>query len=64
MKKFFGMLAIVAALFVVSCGPSAKEVEEKRIADSIATADSIAALQISDSTLVVPTDDSAKPVSK
>lgn len=45
MKKYFGILAIMAAMFVVSCGPSAKELNDKRIADSIRTADSICMVQ-------------------
>lgn len=44
MKKF--ALSLVAVAFLIaSCGPSAKEIEEKRIADSIAMADSIALVQ-------------------
>jgi hypothetical protein len=44
MKKVFGLFAVIALLLVASCGPSAKELEEKRIADSIsmvAYADSV-----------------------
>lgn len=44
MKKVVLSL-ITVALLIASCGPSAKELEEKRIADSIATADSIAMIQ-------------------
>jgi hypothetical protein len=41
MKKIaFSLIAV--ALFVASCGPSAKELETKRIADSTFVADSIA----------------------
>jgi len=36
---------VILAFAVVSCGPSAKELEEKRIADSIVMADSIAMVQ-------------------
>jgi uncharacterized protein YcfL len=45
MKKVVLSLIAVAMLLVVSCGPSAKEIEEKRIADSIIMADSIAMVQ-------------------
>ena len=36
---------VILAFAVVSCGPSAKELEEKRVADSIVMADSIALVQ-------------------
>lgn len=40
------VLSLIAVAFLaVSCGPSAKEVEEKRVADSIFVADSIALVQ-------------------
>jgi protein involved in sex pheromone biosynthesis len=42
MKKFATILVIGAVAFISSCGPSAQEVEEKRIADSIRVADSMA----------------------
>lgn len=44
MKKMLSIVAILA-LLVVSCGPSAKEIEEKRVSDSIVMADSIALVQ-------------------
>ena len=44
MKKLVLSL-VVLAFMVVSCGPSAKELEEKRIVDSIKMADSIALVQ-------------------
>lgn len=53
MKKMFAVLFVVGFMFAVSaCGPSAKELEEQRIADSIQAADSVA--------LVVKTDSIAK----
>ncbi len=43
MKKLFGILVIAAVTFLaVSCGPSAKEIEAKRIQDSTFVADSCA----------------------
>ena len=45
MKKILAILVIGAAAFMYSCGPSAKELEEKRIADSIRVADSLAMVQ-------------------
>ncbi len=45
MKKFASILVIGAVAFMTSCGPSAKEQEEKRIADSIRVADSMAIVQ-------------------
>lgn len=36
---------VILAFAVVSCGPTAKEIEEKRIVDSIHMADSTAAVQ-------------------
>ena len=42
MKKLATLLVIGAVAFMYSCGPSAKEIEETRIADSIRVADSIA----------------------
>ena len=45
MKKLAFILAISAATIVTSCGPSAKEKEAKRIADSTRIADSIAMIQ-------------------
>ena len=44
MKKVILGLALLA-FAVVSCGPSAKEIEEKRVADSVKVADSIAVVQ-------------------
>lgn len=43
MRKYAFMAMIAALLAITACGPSAKELEEKRISDSIKTADSIAA---------------------
>jgi hypothetical protein len=45
MKKFATLLVIGVVAFMYSCGPSAKEIEEKRIADSIRVADSLAMVQ-------------------
>ncbi len=45
MKKLASILVIAAVAFMYSCGPSAKEIEEKRIADSILVADSLAMVQ-------------------
>lgn len=41
MKKIF-LVTFIAGLALVSCGPSAKQIEETRIADSIRVADSLA----------------------
>jgi hypothetical protein len=45
MKKLATLLVIGAVALMYSCGPSAKELEEKRIADSIRVADSLAMVQ-------------------
>ncbi|MDP4281443.1 MAG: hypothetical protein Q8867_04765 [Bacteroidota bacterium] len=45
MKKLATLLVIGVVAFMYSCGPSAKELEEKRIADSIRVADSLAMVQ-------------------
>jgi hypothetical protein len=45
MKKLATLLIIGVVAFMYSCGPSAKELEEKRIADSIRVADSLAMVQ-------------------
>ncbi len=45
MRKLASILVIAAVAFMYSCGPSAKEIEEKRIADSILVADSLAMVQ-------------------
>jgi hypothetical protein len=45
MKKLAVILVIGAVAFMSSCGPSAKEKEAKRIADSTRAADSIALVQ-------------------
>lgn len=45
MKKLASVLVIGAVAFMYACGPSAKELEEKRIADSIRVADSLAMVQ-------------------
>jgi hypothetical protein len=45
MKKLATILVIAAVAFMASCGPSAKEKEAKRIADSIRVADSMAMVQ-------------------
>jgi len=42
MKKLASILVIAAVAFMTSCGPSAKEIEAKRIADSVKLADSMA----------------------
>jgi len=48
MKNLFISLAVAAMFAVVSCGPSAAELEQKRVQDSIDSAqvaDSIAAVE-------------------
>ncbi|MCK9220192.1 MAG: hypothetical protein PHF97_05320 [Bacteroidales bacterium] len=45
MKKLAFILVISVVAFMTSCGPSAKEKEAKRIADSTRVADSIALVQ-------------------
>jgi len=59
MKKVLGIIAVLA-LLVVSCGPSAKEIEEKRVQDSIKAADSSALVikekQIADSIAIMKAD--------
>ena len=45
MKKLATLLVVGAVAFMYACGPSAKELEEKRIADSIRVADSLAMVQ-------------------
>jgi hypothetical protein len=45
MKKLAMILLAGTIAFMYSCGPSAKEKEEKRIADSIKVADSLAMVQ-------------------
>ena len=45
MKKLATLLIAGAVVLMYSCGPSAKEKEEKRIADSIKVADSLAMVQ-------------------
>ena len=45
MKKLATLLVVGAVAFMYSCGTSAKELEEKRIADSIRVADSLAMVQ-------------------
>ncbi|MFC2101429.1 hypothetical protein ACFLS7_00365 [Bacteroidota bacterium] len=45
MKKIATLLVIGAMAFLYACSPSAKELEEKRIADSIRVADSLAMVQ-------------------
>jgi len=45
MKKLASLLMAGAVIFMFACGPSAKEKEEKRIADSIRVADSLAMVQ-------------------
>ena len=45
MKKLAALVVVGAVAFMYACGPSAKELEEKRIADSIRVADSLAMVQ-------------------
>lgn len=45
MKKIFGLLVVGLAMFAVSCGPNAEEIEAQRISDSIKVADSIAKIE-------------------
>ncbi|MDP1621109.1 MAG: hypothetical protein Q8M08_02095 [Bacteroidales bacterium] len=45
MKKLATLLVIGVAAFMYSCGPSAQQIEEQRIADSIRVADSLAMVQ-------------------
>ena len=42
MKKLLGLLVIAGMFTFVACGPSADEIEAKRIADSTHVADSLA----------------------
>jgi hypothetical protein len=42
MKKLLGLLVIAGMFTFVACGPSAEEIEAKRIADSTHVADSLA----------------------
>jgi len=61
MKKV--VLSLIAVAFLVaSCGPSAKELEEKRVADSIVMADSIAMVQAAEQKIAdsIATADSIK----
>lgn len=44
MKRFASLMLVAGTLAFVACGPSAEEIEKKR-QDSIAKADSIAAVQ-------------------
>lgn len=56
MKKAFCLLtAIVVAMFVtVSCGPTAKQIEEKRVNDSIRVADSLAKIAADTTAVIAP----------
>ena len=45
MKKLALILVIGAVAFMSSCGPSAKEIEAKKVADSTKVADSMAKVQ-------------------
>ena len=59
------LLGLVLAFAVVSCGPSAKQIEETRVLDSIRMADSTAMVQaaqqkIADSIALVAKADSTK----
>lgn len=45
MKKLATILIAAAVIFACGCGPSAKEKEAKRIADSTRVADSLAKVQ-------------------
>ena len=45
MKKVAFIMAIAVVALMTSCGPSAKEIEAKRIADSTRVADSMAMIQ-------------------
>ena len=49
------VVVISIAFLAVSCGPTAKEIEEKRITDSIMVADSIALIQAQADTVCVDT---------
>lgn len=46
MKKILLTFFIGLMVALVSCGPSAEQIEEKRIADSIRVADSLIMIQI------------------
>lgn len=66
MKKiyYFCILVFGLTFVTVSCGPTAKELEEQRIVDSIRVADSMAMIQaeqrIADSIAFVAKEDSLK----
>lgn len=45
MKKFGFILVMGLMLVMSACGPTAKEIKDKRIADSIVLADSLAMVQ-------------------
>lgn len=72
MKKIAGFLFIAALGFMISCGPSAKQIEEKRIADSTAmamyndsiTSDSIAQVAIKAKADSIIADSVAKATKK
>lgn len=71
MKKytFILMAAIAIAIAITACGPSAKQLEEKRIADSIKVADSLACVQadqqkVADSLAIVAKNDSIAKAAK
>jgi len=45
MKKFALLFVVGAVALLYACGPSQKELDDQRIADSISTADSLAMVQ-------------------
>ena len=59
MKKYAVILTSILLFVVVACGPSAKQIEEKRVSDSISMkcyTDSVNQVKIADSLLKVKQD--------
>jgi hypothetical protein len=59
MKKLFAMFVVAGMVAFVACGPSAEEKAEKARQDSIAQADSVAALAVEQTRLADSTAQAA-----
>ena len=59
MKKLFAMFVVAGMVAFVACGPSAEENAEKARQDSIAQADSVAALAVEQTRLADSTAQAA-----
>ena len=63
-KKLNMIIGLCISSFVVACGPSAKEVEDRRVFDSIRVSDSLAMIQAEQQRIMDSIENGKAPVMK